>query len=256
MSKPRRPWIVPAVAATMLVTFAPGVHAEVLHEEPFTESYEYDSSDCGFPVHVEGEVTVAASWRVGKNTDASIHFYREIVSVREVHTNPANGKWFVVSGHDTFREVNATHVDGNIYEITQVLAGQPTVITDSSGQVVARDRGSIHIRMLFDTGGDTDPARQFAGFSGFEVHGPHDTDLCASVGDAGRHQPIVPALQPPPTRHDRIADGVRRVPPAQLRPDRAQPVAGVPARQRRRRRRFGRPAAGTRQSCHPRLHRP
>jgi predicted peptidase len=63
-----------------------------------------------------------------------------------------------------------------------VLAGQPTVITDSSGRVVARDRGSIHYRLLFDTGGDTDPDRQFAGFSGFEVHGPHDTDFCASVG--------------------------------------------------------------------------
>ena len=128
MPKPSRPWIVPAVTATMPVTYAPGVRAEVVHEEPVTERHEYDYSDCGFPVHVEGEITVTASWRVGK-TDASIHFYREIASVREVHTNPANNKWFVASGHDTFHDVNANHVDGNIYEISQVLAGQPTVIT-------------------------------------------------------------------------------------------------------------------------------
>jgi len=181
MSTPRRT-CASLIATTALLASAPTVRAEVFRDEPFTESYVFDYSDCGFPIHVEGEVTVAASLRMVKNADVPIELSREVVSAREVHTNPANGKWFVVSGHGTFREINATNVDGNVYEITQVLAGQPTVIADSSGQVIARDRGSIRFRLLFDTGDDTDPERQFAGVSGVSVNGPHDTDFCATAG--------------------------------------------------------------------------
>jgi hypothetical protein len=63
----------------------------------------------------------------------------------------------VVRGRLTFNEVGATRVEGSIFEFRTVEAGQPFVVEDSDGNLVARNRGSVHIRYLFDTQGDDEP---------------------------------------------------------------------------------------------------
>jgi hypothetical protein len=44
---------------------------------------------------------------------------------------------------------------------------------DSAGNLVLRDRGSIHFHALFDTGGDDVPGATFIADLGADVHGPH-----------------------------------------------------------------------------------
>jgi len=115
-----------------------------------------------------------------------VFFVHQSFTFREVRTNTLTGEWFVVSGHSTTRDVKATRVAGSVYEVTQVLSGQPFVVTDSSGRVVLRDRGSIRFHYTFDTGGDNQPGGQAIDFLGVEVHGPHPgftTTDCRIAGD-------------------------------------------------------------------------
>src|SRR5688572_32734206 len=165
---------------------APRVDATVVKQETFTEPYSFDYSDCGYPVHVEGEFTVTMSHlRVGKNKAESAFLFNEKHSYREVHTNTLNNQTFVQRANSTFHEVKATQVEGTIYEFTQLEAGQPFVIEDSSGNVVVRDRGSIRFHVVFDTGGDEEPGGEFVEFLGADVRGPHPgffTNYCEIVG--------------------------------------------------------------------------
>lgn len=160
--------------------------AEVLGPERFTEVDSFTYSDCGYPIRVDVEREGTISYRVGKHGDESVFFARGNVSFREVHTNELTGEHFVVSGHSSFRDLRATHVEGSVYEVVQQQTGQPFVVEDSSGDVVARDRGLLRFTIVVDTGGDDDPDSAFLDFLGFEVRGPHpgfENPFCAYAGD-------------------------------------------------------------------------
>ena len=160
--------------------------ATVIHLEPFAGADAWTYSDCGYPIHVEAEFEGTARIRVGKQQDASAFFLLERLSYREVHTNVLTGEWFVLRGDRTFNEVKATRVEGTVFEFTQHEAGQPFVVEDAAGRVVARDRGVIEYRVVFDTEGDDQPGGQFVEFLGADVRGPHpgfDNDLCRFAGE-------------------------------------------------------------------------
>jgi predicted esterase len=174
-----------SIGATGIV--ASHADATVVKQDTFVDHYSYDYSDCGYPIHVEGTFEVTGSaFRVGKNKDQSAFLYRERHSSYEVQTNTLTGKWFVVRSNSTFHEIKATQVEGNLYEFTQLEVGQPFVVENSSGRVVARDRGSIRYHVVFDTGGDDEPGGQFVDFLGADVNGPHPgffTNFCKFAGD-------------------------------------------------------------------------
>ena len=50
--------------------------------------------------------------------------------------------------------MTAKRVEDNVYEYTIIQVGQPLVIEDSRGRVIARERGVIRFRVLFDTDGE------------------------------------------------------------------------------------------------------
>lgn len=52
---------------------------------------------------------------------------------------------------------------------------------DSSGRLVARDRGSVQFLIRFDTEGDHIPGGIFVEELGVAVHGPHIDDFCEVV---------------------------------------------------------------------------
>ena len=128
-----------------------------------------------------------AGLRTGKNKTESFFFLRERHSFHETHTNTVNDESFVVrSDNSTIHEIKATQVEGSVYEVTQLEVGQPFVVEDSEGNVVARDRGSIRYHFVFDTGGDTEPGGEFVEFLGADVNGPHPgffTDRCSYAAD-------------------------------------------------------------------------
>jgi hypothetical protein len=84
-------------------------------------------------------------------------------------------------GKVLFNEVEATHVEGSIFEFRFVEAGQPFVVEDSDGNVVVRNNGSVHGTYLFDTQGDDQPGGEWIADLDFRVAGPHsslDKDPC------------------------------------------------------------------------------
>ena len=75
--------------------------------------------------------------RVGKNKTESPFFLRERHSYREVHTNTLTGESFVLRANSTFHEIKATQVEGIGVRVDRLEVGQPFVVEDSSGRVVA-----------------------------------------------------------------------------------------------------------------------
>src|SRR4051794_18688932 len=94
---------------------APRADATVIKQPSFTDSYSYDYSDCGYPIHVEGTFeVVSAGLRVGKNKSDTTFFLRERHNIHEVQTNTLTGESFVLSANSSFHEIKATRVDGSI----------------------------------------------------------------------------------------------------------------------------------------------
>ena len=74
--------------------------------------------------------------------------------------------------------MTAKLVEDNVYEYTVIQAGQPFVVEDSTGRVIARERGVLRYRVQWDTDGN------FVDFLGVDVRGPHSSlDTCRYAAD-------------------------------------------------------------------------
>ena len=137
--------------------------------EPYTFAYD----DCGFDVVVEGLSSGHLRLRDGKGKTETAFPVSDNYSYSETHTNPATGAYVTITGNGVFNEIKATHVEGTIFLFEAVDAGQPFRLYDSDGNLVARDRGSIRHRFLFDTEGDDVPGGIYLDAFPSEPHGPH-----------------------------------------------------------------------------------
>jgi len=144
-----------------------------VREKIRSESQWSFAEDCGFPVQVTGSGSERIIIREGKNKDQSAFPVLNRLSFSETWTNLDTGEWFVIRGHALFNEVKATQVEGSIFEFRFVEAGQPFVVEDSDGNVVARNNGSVHGTYLFDTHGDDQPGGEWIADLDFRVAGPH-----------------------------------------------------------------------------------
>jgi hypothetical protein len=163
------------LAAGVLVAAAVAAGpASATVRERFTDAGDYAYSvDCGFAVSVVGSHTDEFTIREGKNKDAGTFPVLNRFSYKETWTNAETGEWFTISGKAIFNEVTATRVEGSIFEFRAHDSGQPYVVTDAAGKVVARNRGSVWMSYLFDTGGDNEPGGEWVADTGFRVSGPH-----------------------------------------------------------------------------------
>ncbi|HEU0334972.1 MAG TPA: hypothetical protein VFR43_00365 [Gaiellaceae bacterium] len=173
-------------AATVLVLGVSPAVATVVDSGHYTDAYSFSYDDCGFAVDVSGTASGHFRIREGKGKLATAFFVNDNFSYTETHTNPATGAFFTVTGNGVFNEVKATPVVGTIFEFEAVEAGQPFVLYDSDGNLVLRDRGSLHHHSLFDTEGDEVPGGVEIEYLGADVHGPHfafENDICPIITD-------------------------------------------------------------------------
>jgi hypothetical protein len=182
----RRTVVASLIAVIATLMFGTSASATVIGHQHFSDTYSFSYDDCGFPVDGTGQVSGQDLLRVLPGGQAFLDINRQ--TFREVHTNVETGKWFVVRGNALYHEIRGTRVEGNIYEFTSILSGQPFVIEDSSGHVVVRDRGMVRQTFLFDTLGDGVPGGEFLGFTSTVVHGPHpgfadDFPFCEIAAD-------------------------------------------------------------------------
>jgi predicted esterase len=175
-----------AAGALLLVGQSVSATATVLPGEAFSGTDSWENSDCGYPLSVESSFQGRYSIRVGKNAAESAFFFHENITYSDVYTNQMTGESFEIRGHSTFQEVKATRIEGSVFEFTQVESGQPFVVLDSAGRVVARDRGSIRYHILVDTEGDDEPGGSFIDFLGADARGPHpgfSRTFCSYAGE-------------------------------------------------------------------------
>jgi hypothetical protein len=158
-----------AVVATL--AFGSSAAATVIAQQHYSGTDSSSFDDCGFTIDVQSTFEGVLHFRVVKGGEAFLA--HDNYSFRDVLTNRATGKWFVIRGNAMYHEIKGTLVSGTIYEFVALESGQPFVIEDSAGHVVVRDRGVIRHTILFDTLGDGVPGGELIEETHTVVHGPH-----------------------------------------------------------------------------------
>ena len=176
-------------AGALLVMALPA-QATVLDEPRHYEfSESNDETICGFDVRVDFASSGTARVRAGKHDLDTAYFGLDNYEFTATITNTANGRFFTEWGNGVFRDVKATHISGTIFEFTTVESGRPYNLSDASGRVLVRDRGSIRQVYRFDTDpvGHPGPGGIFLEDISERVSGPHpgffmsEEEFCAVV---------------------------------------------------------------------------
>ena len=170
-------------AAAVLVTGSPA-QATIYEQSNYANHYEFSYDDCGFPVDVAGDTEQRYRVRSGTGPDAGAFFLHNRYSFTETQTNPETGAFVTVEMHGVYNEIKATRLSGSVFEFVAVDAGQPFSLFDSNGDLVMRDRGSVRLRVVFDTLGDDEPGGEVVTEFEPTLHGPHpshDADFCAMI---------------------------------------------------------------------------
>jgi hypothetical protein len=174
-------WWIIVLAAVTAMPFVAGVSTRA---EAAVEWTSYSGSDqftydgCGYPTAVAATFSGRVGLRAGTGPDAGYLFITDNYSVREVHTDPATGQWFVVRANGQFKNVKATRVGDNVFEVTSKDSGQRFIMEDSTGRVVLRFAGVATYRYTFDT--DVGDVVEFLGVT-LAGHAP-DTSACSAAG--------------------------------------------------------------------------
>ena len=174
-----------ALAAVAAMDGAALAAPPVEHEHyEFQELGSFD--DCGFQIDYDWQGRGQFLIRELKGSDGQAFLLHDNHSFRTVFSNPATGAWMVVRGKSLFKEITGTHVEGDLWEFTAHEAGQPFVVEDSDGNVVARSSGLVIYRALFDTLGDGEPGGELLDVEVTAVHGQQGgsfDDLCDFAAD-------------------------------------------------------------------------
>ncbi len=170
-----------------LVAMAVPAQATVQDHVHYSQAFSDDFTACGFSIHVDGVASGNARIRVGKGDLDTAYFALDNYEFRAKVSNTANGRFFTEWGNGIIRDVSATHVSRSIFRFTTVESGRTYNLSDASGRVLLRDRGSIRDTYLFDTEGDHTPGGIFLDLIEQRVSGPHprffmsEEEFCAFV---------------------------------------------------------------------------
>jgi dienelactone hydrolase len=189
----RRRAVAALVGALLAVTIGSApASATIVERDRFSEPYKFVTGFCGYPMTVEGVETHDVLVRANKKVDGIV-FVTDNYAFQETWTAP-DGRWFTLSANALGKDVKAKPLGGSLYQFTFKQPGQPQVVTDSSGRVVARDRGNLSFDYTIDLADDAFE------FLGVRISGPHvgfETDLCKLVQpltgtDSARYQTLHP----------------------------------------------------------------
>jgi hypothetical protein len=158
------------LAGSLLAVSAPAQahrpHGDVYSSESYDEPYEFTddfSCDDGLTWDVKGHVKGHITIYNVRGSDGQAYLADDRFRFREVWTNPANGRKAYVSGNAHFREIKATHVEGDIWRFLSVTSGKPFVVKNDKGRTVLAEWGQLVLSQLFDTLGDGQPGAEPAG---------------------------------------------------------------------------------------------
>ena len=162
--------------------------ATVINPGTFYDSQtDVEDEICGIDVIRDSTLSLRARIRVDKASDGEAFLQRLNTHFVDTFTNPLNGRSLTLEGRSLQNELQATHVEGNVYEFTFIEAGRPFTVRDSSGSIVQHNQGSIRFRGLLDTLGDGAPGAIALTNEIISVNGPHpgfdqnEEEFCAMI---------------------------------------------------------------------------
>lgn len=174
--------LVGATAAVM-TTGLPAT-AKPLEKGTFTETFAFQEADfCGVEgLNVEGMGEISGRFLL--NAKAGLPSGKQNTRLTRTVTNPATG----LSATDTAvvleKDLKVTDNGDGTVTILVLATGNATLVSDSSGKVIARNPGQIRYQIVIDLGGTPlDPSDdEFVEFLGFvkESTGRND-DFCAAA---------------------------------------------------------------------------
>ena len=142
--------------------------------------------DCGFSVEFQDTFSGRYSVRTVEGSGGEVLLAQDSFRYRSVLTNPATGDWMVIRGNGVSRDMTATHLGGDLWEVTALYSGQPFVVEDSEGDVVVRDHGNLRTWSVVDTLGDGEPGGDIVDFGITGIHGSYvgpELDFCDLLND-------------------------------------------------------------------------
>lgn len=176
MSRHRRTRLAgPAVATLALLAPAAPAAAQPYENTKYAGSDTFVYEDCGTTIQEEVEWSGHFLVREVRGSDGQAYYGHDNYRFTQVVTNLETGMSMIVSGHGTFRETKATHVEGTVWQFDWLDAGRPLKITDLDGNVLAFERGVVKGSYVFDTLGDGQPGGEFVSESEPVFHGKFET---------------------------------------------------------------------------------
>ena len=133
----RRGALVVSAVVGLLAAWAGPAAGTVVERGHYADTDAFSFVDCG-GVTFDVAETFSGQFILKATKDPEAFLLRDTFQFRDVITNRATGKWFVLRGIVNFHEIAYRHISGTIYEFTANETGQPFVIEDSSGRVVVR----------------------------------------------------------------------------------------------------------------------
>lgn len=163
-----------------------GGPGSVYERDSYDDKYEFEDEECGIGFIGRGRSKGFYTIYNARGSNGQAFLIDDHYRYFEVLKNPVNGKKMYISGHGRFREVRATHVEGNVFEFISVDVGTPFQVRDRKGRTVLKDHGKAVFRQVFDTLGDSQPGGTELEFEVLTTRGHFpslepDFDFCALV---------------------------------------------------------------------------
>jgi hypothetical protein len=175
------------VVAGSVLSVASASAAPIVREHySGTDSFSFD--DCGFTIDATSTFSGLFMLNEGRRGDATPYLF-DNYEYDGVFTNPATGAWLTLHGQGLYKDLHIVNVEGTVYRVESMEAGQPFVVRDSDGNLVVRDRGLLRVGFTVDTLGDDDLGNDFFIDGTWElladngVHPGFYVDFCAIAAD-------------------------------------------------------------------------
>lgn len=141
------------LAALVVLALAGPVSAKPIQFEHYSGTDSYDFDDCGFVIH--NDVVFDGVFML-KAPKAAGFPPRLFDNYHSIETLSANGRTATIEHQGMYKDLRISHVEGSIFQVVAIEAGQPFVVRDGDGNVLLRDRGVLKFTFRIDTKGDTD----------------------------------------------------------------------------------------------------
>ena len=132
-------------AAAVAVPTAAQAKPEGFEHYSGSDSFEVD--DCGFVAHVD--VEFEGLFMLKENKDGGPALAMD--NYHAVETVTANDRTLTIEHQGLFKDTSIELVEGTVYQVETMEAGQPFVVRAEDGTVLLRDRGLLRVTFQADT---------------------------------------------------------------------------------------------------------